>query len=71
MSALDTQEGGNHYKKYVIQPVEFIVKNDIAFLEANIIKYAIRHRDKNQVEDLKKVIHYAKIALEMYYGYTE
>ena len=71
MSALDTQVAGSHYKKYVIQPVEFIVKNDIAFLEANIIKYAVRHRDKNGVEDLRKVIHYALIAMEMYYGCTE
>ena len=31
-SALDKQVGGNHYKDCVIQPVEFIAKNEILFL---------------------------------------
>lgn len=68
MSALDKQQGGQHYKNYVIQPVEFIVKNDIAFLEANVIKYVCRHRAKNGLEDLEKAIHYLELAKELYYG---
>jgi hypothetical protein len=68
MSALDTQVSGQHYKNYIIQPVEFIVKNDIAFLEANVIKYVCRHRAKNQLEDLNKAIHYLELAKELYYG---
>ncbi len=68
MSALDTQVSGQHYKNYIIQPVEFIVKNDIAFLEANVIKYVCRHRAKNGLEDLEKAIHYLELAKELYYG---
>jgi hypothetical protein len=68
MSALDTQVSGQHYKNYIIQPVEFIVKNDIAFLEANVIKYVCRHRNKNGIEDLNKAIHYLELAKELYYG---
>jgi hypothetical protein len=68
MSALNTQEGGSHYKNMLIQPVEFIVKNDIAFLEANVIKYVCRHRSKNGLEDLKKAEHYIQLAKELYYG---
>jgi hypothetical protein len=68
MSALDTQVSGQHYKNYIIQPVEFIVKNDIAFLEANVIKYVCRHRNKNGIEDLNKAIHYLELAKEIYYG---
>jgi hypothetical protein len=68
MSALKTQEGGSHYKDMLIQPVEFIVKNDIAFLEANVIKYVCRHRSKNGLEDLKKAEHYIQLAKELYYG---
>ena len=68
MNALNTQEGGSHYKDMLIQPVEFIVKNDIAFLEANVIKYVCRHRNKNGIQDLDKAIHYLELAKELYYG---
>lgn len=68
MSALNSQQGGSHYKDMLIQPVEFIVKNDIAFLEANVIKYVCRHRSKNGLEDLKKAEHYIQLAKELYYG---
>lgn len=68
MSALNTQEGGSHYKDMLIQPVEFIVKNNIAFLEANVIKYVCRHRNKNGIQDLDKAIHYLELAKELYYG---
>ena len=39
MSALDKQIGGNHYKDFLIQPIEFIVKNNLGFIEGNVIKY--------------------------------
>lgn len=67
-SALEKQEGGNHYKDLIIQPVEYIMKNNLDFLQGNIIKYATRHKDKNGAEDLRKVIHYAQLALELQYG---
>lgn len=66
--SLDKQEGGDHYKKLMIQPVEYIMKNNLDFLQGNIIKYATRHKDKNGSEDLRKVIHYAQLALELQYG---
>jgi hypothetical protein len=68
MSALDKQVQGTHYKDMIIQPVEFIVKNNISFLEANVIKYVCRHRNKNGIEDLNKAIHYLELAKELYYG---
>lgn len=68
MSALDKQEGGGHYKECKIQPIEFIHANNLDFFQGNIIKYATRHKSKNGVEDLRKVIHYAQLALELQYG---
>jgi hypothetical protein len=62
------QVGGNHYKNFIIQPVEFIVKNDIDYLEGNIIKYVCRHKQKNGIEDLNKAIHYLELAKDLYYG---
>lgn len=67
-SALDIQEGGTHYKKMAIQPIEFIHKNNIPFIEANCIKYLCRHRDKNKAEDIRKVIHYCQLILELEYN---
>lgn len=67
-SALDIQTGGSHYKSMAIQPIEFIHANGLDFFQGNIIKYAARHKSKNGAEDLRKVIHYAQLALEMQYG---
>lgn len=67
-SALDIQEGGNHYKKYKIQPIEFVVANNIPVLESNAQKYILRHADKNGMEDLRKARHYLELMAEMYYG---
>jgi hypothetical protein len=67
-SALDIQEGGDHYKKYKIQPIEFVVANNIPVLEANAQKYILRHADKNGMGDLRKARHYLELMAEMYYG---
>lgn len=61
-------EGGQHYRSFVIQPAEFIIKNKLQFAEGNVIKYTLRHRNKNGAEDIKKAIHYLKMILEIEYG---
>lgn len=48
----------NYYMKYKIIPLDFILANNIPFVEANVIKYVCRWRDKNGVEDLKKAMSY-------------
>ena len=65
MSALDKQEGGTHYNKLKIQPVEYIHANNIPFIEGSIIKYATRWKDKGGIEDLKKIIHFAELLIEL------
>jgi len=71
MSALDKQEGGGHYKELKIQPVEYIVANKLSFLEGNVVKYITRHKQKNGVEDIKKVIHYCELILQLEYGQSK
>lgn len=61
--ALSKQVGGTHYKDMAIQPVEFIIANGLGFCEGNIIKYTCRYKQKNGVEDLRKVIHYAEMLI--------
>lgn len=60
---LNQQVGGTHYKSMAIQPIEFILANNLPFCEGNIIKYTCRYKQKNGVEDLRKVIHYAEMLI--------
>jgi hypothetical protein len=58
------QEGGSHYQKHKIQPYTFITANNLSFFQGNVIKYVIRYKDKNGIEDLKKIIHYCELEIE-------
>ena len=64
IDAFTTQIGGNHYKKLKIQPTEYILANDLGFVEGNIIKYISRWKNKNGIEDLEKIIHYVQILID-------
>jgi len=64
MKSYKKQVGGSHYKKYKIQPVEFIVKNNIGFCEGNIIKYVLRFKDKGGIADLEKAKHYIELLID-------
>lgn len=65
---LKNQVGGDHYKRFKIQPTEFIHRNNIGFIEGNVIKYVCRHKLKNGVEDIDKAIHYLELLKELEYG---
>jgi len=67
-SALNKQEGGNHYKKCAIQPVEYIHANKLGFIEGSVVKYITRFRDKGGEADLRKIIHFVELLIEMEYG---
>lgn len=68
---LSEQIGGDHYKGFAIQPVEFIHANSIPFLEACAIKYLCRHRKKGGRQDLEKARHYIDLLVRMEYPETE
>ena len=65
MDAKSRQVDGSHYQ-LPIQPIDFIVKNEIPFREANIIKYIVRHRSKNGKKDIEKAMHYLQMIYEEY-----
>lgn len=70
-SVFDRQEGGSHYD-LPIDTALFCIKNKIEAAEAAIIKYAVRHERKNGIEDIRKLIHYAQMILEVKYNtYSE
>lgn len=65
MSANGDQIGGTHYKDKAIQPWDYIIANNLGYLEGNIVKYISRWKDKGGVDDLRKVIHYAQKLIEV------
>ena len=67
----DRQVGGDHYKNFKIQPAIFCEANELSFFPSSIVKYACRFKQKGGEEDLKKIIHYAEMAREYYYGEKE
>jgi hypothetical protein len=66
--AVSRQVGGDHYKSLAIQPAEFIHRNGLGFLEGNVVKYIVRHRQKGGRDDVLKAIHYCQLLLEFEYG---
>lgn len=62
--ALQTQVGGTHYTDMAIQPIEYILANNIPFPEGNVIKYVSRWRNKGGVKDLRKSIHHLELLIE-------
>ena len=66
-NAWDKQVGGDHYKQYAIQPAQFALANGLDYAQSNAIKYIVRHKDKNGVQDLDKAIHYIELLKQYYY----
>ena len=58
-----------HYFRFKIEPITFIMQNDIPYAEGNAMKYICRWRFKHktkeaQIEDLKKAKQYIDLILE-------
>ena len=49
-----------------IEVTKFAQSHDLSFAEGNIIKYIVRHRHKNGIEDLKKAEKYLQLLKEIY-----
>ena len=52
----------DHYRTD-IQPIDYIMKNNMGFCEGNVIKYISRWEMKGGVEDLEKAKHYIEILI--------
>lgn len=62
-----TQVGGDHYKDFIIQPIEFITKNKLGFIQGCIIKRICRYNKKGGKgkEDLLKIKHEIDILIDL------
>ena len=58
----------SHYLQYEITPSEFCYRNKIEYNVANVIKYTLRFKEKNGIEDLKKAKKYLELIAMYEYG---
>jgi hypothetical protein len=66
---MDDINNPKYYKHYAIEPIEFIMKNDLPYAEGNVIKYICRWRAKNtsntkKLEDLQKAKRYVEFLID-------
>jgi|TARA_R110000803_G_scaffold50182_1_gene104205 hypothetical protein len=64
LKSTDHQVAGDHYKKLKIQPIEYILANDMGFCEGAIVKYISRWKNKGGVEDLRKIKQFCDFLIE-------
>ena len=63
-----TPESPEHYARWAIEPITFIMRNNIPYAEGNVIKYIMRHDVKDGVKDIDKAIRYLEMIKEKHYG---
>jgi hypothetical protein len=62
-SVRDQQVAGTHYQK-AIQPWDIISEWKLDFWEGNVVKYILRWKHKDGLQDLKKAKHYLEYLIE-------
>ena len=67
----DIVNSPKHYTQGEIEPIDYILANDLDFLEGNVVKYVTRHKFKNGLEDLKKAEYYLKTLIDNYDARTD
>ena len=70
----------SHYTNFAIEPITFIMRNGLSFWKGNVIKYVCRAGAKkyegmtgleSEITDLKKVMRYAEMRINMLQGEVE
>jgi len=70
----------SHYTNFAIEPITFIMRNGLSFWKGNVIKYVCRAGAKkyegmtdvqSEITDLKKVMRYAEMRINMLEGEVE
>jgi lipopolysaccharide biosynthesis regulator YciM len=62
-TANDIQIGGDHYQS-TIEHWDYVLANDIPYMEAQIIRYVTRWRKKGGLDDLAKAAHFLMKLIE-------
>tara|TARA_B100000989_G_scaffold280494_1_gene243970 strand:- start:1031 stop:1279 length:249 start_codon:yes stop_codon:yes gene_type:complete len=65
-TALDRQVQGDHYKKLKYQVSEFILGNELNWIDGNIVKYAVRNKKGESLKSkYEKIKHYCDLGIEL------
>ena len=60
----DNIKDPKHYSRWKIEPVQFMMENEIPYAEGNVIKYIMRWRYKGGLEVLHKAQEYINLLIE-------
>ena len=64
--AIDRQSGGDHYKNLKYQVSEFILGNNLNWIDGNIVKYAVRNKKGESLKSkYEKIKHYCDLGIEL------
>jgi hypothetical protein len=63
--ANDVQVGGGHYKDTPYQHWDLVADNDLDYFAGPIIKYTMRWKKKNGIQDLYKAKHFMDKYIEL------
>ena len=55
----------SHYTQWPIEPFTFLMLNNVPFAEASVVKYMMRWRKKNGIEDLRKAARIIEMMIEL------
>jgi hypothetical protein len=67
-SSLKIQVGGDHYRQYKHQPIVIARDNELDAMQFSVIKYVMRHKNKDGLKDIRKAIHFLQMIAEYDYG---
>ena len=66
LKATQRQSGGNHYKNLKYQVSEFILGNNLNWIDGNIVKYAVRNKKGESLKNkYEKIKHYCDLGIEL------
>ena len=71
MQQSDVIKNPKHYERYAIEPVSFIMNNELPFWMGNVIKYIMRAGYKtstDEIEDLNKAKRYIDMRINQLKG---
>ena len=55
----------DYYKKGKIEVTDFIIDQNMTFIEGNVVKYVCRYKDKAGIQDLRKARWYLEKLIEL------
>lgn len=58
----------HHYARFKIEPIHFIMENNLPFWVGNVVKYTLRYDAKDGLQDLKKARRYLDMQIKKMEG---